>query len=211
MTRPLPPPLNQLLALDRAVTKKFCSLAYSVCPSLNTSGRTFMKGLEISCHGIPWFALTLICIYLLRSTEAREIEINLFLGLVYDIMIIAFIKALTRRARPAAGRNDDMFVTRGVDKFSFPSGHASRAVFAALFFTIWAFPSMPIIFVVPIWIWSISVCISRVLLQRHFILDVVGGIALGYLEFLLSGFLWIGPVACKWLGDWIASAEDEYN
>jgi len=150
MVRELPPPLPQILSLDKSITKKVCDAAYSMFPSLNTSGRTYMKGLEISCHGIPWFAVTLISIYLFRSTGAREVEINLFLGLIYDVMIIAFIKSLTRRARPPGARTEDMFVTRGVDKFSFPSGHCSRAVWATLFFTSWAFPDMSIIFVFPL-------------------------------------------------------------
>lgn len=126
-------------------------------------------------------------------------------------MIIAFIKSLTRRARPPGARVEDMFVTRGVDKFSFPSGHCSRAVWATLFFTNWAFPDMSIIFALPLFFWAGSVCLSRVLLRRHYVLDAVAGIVVGYMEFLLSGLLWIGPTAAKYLGDWIATSEDEYN
>ena len=36
--------------------------------------------LQISCHGVPWFALTLISIYILRSEGAREVQINLLFG-----------------------------------------------------------------------------------------------------------------------------------
>jgi len=60
--------------------------------------------------------------------------------------------------------------------------------------------------------WAVAVCVSRVLLRRHHILDVLGGVVIGYLEFLLVGILWIGPVGSKVIGDWIStSAEDEYN
>jgi membrane-associated phospholipid phosphatase len=146
---------------------------------------------------------------MIRGEGAREVEINLLLGLVYDIMIVAFVKALTRRARPPGARLDDMFLTRGVDKFSFPSGHATRAIFVALFFTNWAFPEMSIIFKLALYIWAGSVAVSRVLLRRHYILDVVCGCGIGYLEFFLTGILWIGPGAAKVLGDWISTAEDE--
>lgn len=66
-------------------------------------------------------------------------------GLIYDVMLVAFIKAFTRRNRPV-GNQSDMFMARGPDKFSFPSGHASRAVWVALFFTRWAVPDMSIVF-----------------------------------------------------------------
>ena len=127
-------------------------------------------------------------------------------------MAVAFIKALTRRARPPSVRSGDMFLTVGVDKFSFPSGHATRAVFVTLFFTNWAFPEMSILVRFPLYFWAASVAISRVLLKRHYLLDITAGIIIGYLEYFLVGILWVGPMACKYLGDWIStSAEDEYN
>ena len=43
--------------------------------------------------------------------------------------------ALFRRRRPAYNV-DDMPLTTGVDKFSFPSGHATRAVLLTVFFTV---------------------------------------------------------------------------
>ena len=81
----------------------------------------------------------------------------------------------------------------------------------ALFFTQWAYPNMPLIIQIPILAWAGAVCASRVLMRRHYILDVLAGIVIGKLEFLLVGLLWIGPTAAKWLGDWISTAEDEYN
>ena len=42
---------------------------------------------QISCHGIPWFLLTLIAIYLLRSTESREVQINLLFG---KLLVVQF-------------------------------------------------------------------------------------------------------------------------
>jgi len=136
----------------------------------------------------------------------------LIAALLYDIIVVSFVKAIARRNRPPTARGNDMFLTIGVDKFSFPSGHATRAILVTLFFTHWAFPEMTIFLRLPLFIWAISVAISRVLLKRHFILDVTAGMVIGYLEFCLVGFLWIGPTVSKYLGDWIATtAEDEYN
>lgn len=61
----------------------------------------------------------------------EETCVNLFLGLVLDVVFVACLKAATRRRRPVA--TDDPFAV-GPDKFSFPSGHASRAFFVATFF-----------------------------------------------------------------------------
>ena len=105
-----------------------------------------------------------------------------------------------------------MFLTIGVDKFSFPSGHATRAVFVSLFFSSWAYPHMWFLGRILLFAWAAAVCVSRILLRRHHILDVVGGIVMGYLEFILVGILWIGPMGSKVIGDWISTAaEDEYN
>jgi len=210
--REVPGPLKKVLDWDQAITKKLVDTTFAVVPALNTSLRTYMKVLELSCHGIPWFACTFIAIYLLRSAASREIQINLLFGLVYDVMIVAFVKALVRRNRPPQNRNDDILtVTYGPDKFSFPSGHATRSVFIALFFTHWAYPEMSIIFRLPILAWAGMVCASRVLMRRHYLLDVLAGIAIGHLEYLLSGLLWIGPLAAKWLGDFLSYSEDEFD
>lgn len=108
-------------------------------------------------------------------------------GLVLDIIFVALIKAYTRRRRPA-GNIPNMMFTGGVDVYSFPSGHASRATFVALFFmflyplTIFCYP--------PLLAWLTSLCISRILMKRHHILDVLGGILLGVLETALLSLLW---------------------
>jgi len=208
---PVPPALRSILNVDVRLSKKFVDGVERAFPVVASStGTNYMKALEISCHGIPWFAGALVAIYLLRSQAAREVEVNLLFGLVYDVMMVAFLKALTRRARPSPNVHKDMFMTRGVDKFSFPSGHASRAVWVALFFTQWALPDMPIIFKILLYVWAASVTVSRALLRRHHLLDVAAGVLLGLGELFLSGILWVGPEACKALGDWIAtSSEDE--
>ncbi|ODN04779.1 Presqualene diphosphate phosphatase, partial [Orchesella cincta] len=97
-----------------------------------------MKILEISCHGVPWFVICFISIYLIPS--AREFQVNLLIGLLLDVVLVALTKAVTRRNRPSV--SNDMFFTHGPDKFSFPSGHASRAVFLSLLLTHTILPSI---------------------------------------------------------------------
>ena len=100
-------------------------------------------------------------------TSLKEAAVNLLIGLVLDIVIVAVLKAFTRRRRPAYDVDDQVFVlelsqfglpmcftclltqyfqdnisplvkvatVKIVDKFSFPSGHATRATMLALLFT----------------------------------------------------------------------------
>ena len=65
-----------------------------------------MKSLEISCHGIPWLMLAIAGIYV---TSLKEASVNLLIGLVLDIVIVAVLKAFTRRRRPAYDVDDQVF------------------------------------------------------------------------------------------------------
>ena len=58
------------------------------------------------------------------------ISFNFLYGLLLDIIIVGLIKNLTKRERPGKGPAGHDW---GPDRYSFPSGHASRAVFVALF------------------------------------------------------------------------------
>ena len=109
-----------------------------------------------------------------------------------------------------------------VDKFSFPSGHATRATMLALLFTflsplpllLWCdminnFTSFTVqlktadtppeyylclqptaLLRLPFFAWALAVAVSRVLLGRHHILDVVAGVVIGVLEAVLLSMLW---------------------
>lgn len=77
----------------------------------------------------------------------------------------------------------------GPDKFSFPSGHASRAVMVAFILT-YVSP-VSIFFYPPILAWAYTVSISRVLVERHYILDVVAGAAIGIILGLFMNLIWL--------------------
>ncbi|PSN30949.1 hypothetical protein C0J52_23588 [Blattella germanica] len=87
-------------------------------------------------------------------------------------------------------------------QFSFPSGHASRAVFVSLFFIL-IYP-IHFIFYMPLIAWATSICISRVLLRRHHLLDVFGGVALGIFEAILINWLWVSEGFSFWIISWIS-------
>lgn len=110
----------------------------------------------------------------------------LFSALILDIIVIAVTKASVRRRRPVP-MNKLMAV--GPDKYSFPSGHASRATLVA--FTLLYLSPVSIIFYPPLLAWVVAVSISRVLLERHYILDVLSGIGIGIAEGLVMYIIWL--------------------
>lgn len=66
---------------------------------------------------------------------------------------------------------------------SFPSGHATRAIYVALFTNLYF---RNVILTTLFTVWSLSVVISRVLLGRHHVFDVLCGCLIGYIEYLFQ-------------------------
>ncbi|GAB0097025.1 presqualene diphosphate phosphatase [Sergentomyia squamirostris] len=199
--RDLPPILRKILAADVALTKRFVSFMLNFVPM--RSLKTHCRMLEISCHGILILVLWFILTWMIDNPDLYEMQINLLIGLLIDIVLVACIKAATRRRRPTL--NDDPF-SIGPDKFSFPSGHASRAVMMATFFTVLS--PLSVIFWPPLIAWAVSVCISRLLIYRHHILDVSVGALLGLFEAAVLSIVWCDAETSLWIMKWIS--DDKY-
>ena len=146
-----------------------------------------LKFLEVTGHGIPWLLGAFL--YACKSTGYTQIfSINVFNALLFDLLIVGIVKVLSRRQRPVYNR-DDMFATVSVDKYSFPSGHTTRAVSMALIFMYFDLPRS---YTFSIFTWACMIGVSRVILGRHHVLDVVAGIAIGCFEaWVVLLFLWI--------------------
>ncbi|KYN45395.1 Presqualene diphosphate phosphatase [Trachymyrmex septentrionalis] len=189
--------LRKALAVDAYLTDEFVKLVEKILPLRQL--KVHNKLLEISCHGIPWLAVSLISIWVFNAKSLYQMQMNLLIGLLLDIIVIAVLKAVTRRRRPTT--NDDPF-SLGPDKYSFPSGHSSRSAFVVyFFFNLWP---ISLIYSPPLLAWSFSVCMSRLLMRRHYILDVIGGILLGIFEGLLIGYIYLEQETCMYLISWIA-------
>ncbi|XP_026286568.1 polyisoprenoid diphosphate/phosphate phosphohydrolase PLPP6 [Frankliniella occidentalis] len=191
--REIPQSLQALLQVDVLVTDKICNIFEKV---VGRKWHTYYKGLEISCHGIPWLAGWLAFIWLWNSPSLYQMQVNFYLGLLVDIVIVALLKAITRRRRPRANQND-MFATISVDKFSFPSGHATRACYIAHFFA--RVYGVSDLLALPLILWAAAVSLSRLLLRRHHVLDVTAGIAVGILESLFISYIWFNQEHCVWI------------
>lgn len=192
--RRAPPALRILLDLDVAITNKFCAVVNRAAPNLLQ--RKHHKALEYSCHGIPWLVGWVAFMIMYSDPSLYQLQANFLYGLILDILAISVIKAFVRRRRPT-GNESDMFMTMGPDKFSFPSGHASRAAFISHFFIYYL--ELSNIIALPLLLWSTAVCISRILLQRHHVFDVICGALLGIAESLFVLYFWLSQDTCVWL------------
>ncbi|XP_047442949.1 polyisoprenoid diphosphate/phosphate phosphohydrolase PLPP6 [Mugil cephalus] len=180
--------LDSLLAIDLWLSKRL-----GVCACEDSSWgsvRPLMKLLEISGHGIPWLAGTAYCMYKSDSAAGQEVMLNLFMGLLLDIILVGIVKAVVRRRRPAHNRMD-MFATFSVDSYSFPSGHATRAAMCGRFLLAHLVLAAPLRVLVLLWV--VLVGVSRVLLGRHNVTDVIFGFWMGYCQYNLVEILWLSP------------------
>jgi len=117
--------------------------------------------------------------------------------LVFDVLVIGPTKAVVRRQRPA--ENVDDMMTVSVDKYSFPSGHASRAFMIATFLLTQF--HMSVLWTCTLLLWAVSVAFSRILLGRHHVSDVIAGSVLGCVEYSVVSCcnLWLSPDLCAYI------------
>ncbi|KAG5850017.1 phospholipid phosphatase 6 [Anguilla anguilla] len=186
--------LSSLLAIDLWLSKRL-----GVCACEDSSWgsiRPLMKLVEISGHGIPWLAGALYCLYKSDSAAGQEVMLNLLMALVMDLVLVGVVKAVVRRRRPSHNRMD-MFATFSVDRYSFPSGHATRAAMCARFLLAHLVLAAPLR--VLVLLWAALVGFSRVLLGRHNVTDVAFGFGMGYCQYNLVEMLWVSPVGLQLL------------
>ncbi|XP_071607369.1 polyisoprenoid diphosphate/phosphate phosphohydrolase PLPP6 isoform X1 [Heliangelus exortis] len=113
-------------------------------------------------------------------------------ALLLDLVLVAVVKGLVRRPRPPHNQMD-MFATISVDKYSFPSGHATRAALVCRFVLHHLVLAAPLRVLVVLW--ALLVGVSRVMLGRHNVTDVLSGLLLGYLLYSVVEHCWLSPLS----------------
>ncbi|KYO39825.1 presqualene diphosphate phosphatase [Alligator mississippiensis] len=182
--------LRSLLAIDLWASKRL-----GVCAREGSawgSARPLMKVIEVSGHGIPWLLGTAYGLCRSDSSPGREVLLNLLFALLLDLVLVAVVKGLVRRRRPTHNKMD-MFVTVSVDKYSFPSGHATRAAMVCRFVLHHLVLAIPLRVLVVLW--AVIVGISRVMLGRHNVTDVAFGLIMGYMQYSVVEYFWLSPLS----------------
>ncbi|CAF2796695.1 unnamed protein product [Rotaria sp. Silwood2] len=158
------------------------SLRWALCGRLNSPYlylRKFIIALEFSGSGYVWIPYSFIMIGINYTSVNEAMRyILLFTGLMFDVAVIGTAKWFVRRQRPIINHDDVLSI--GPDKYSFPSGHTSRAVFLLFYFINTSF--FQNIRGSVIISWLSTVVASRILLGRHYISDVLAGVLFGIFE-----------------------------
>ncbi|XP_066319074.1 probable lipid phosphate phosphatase beta isoform X1 [Miscanthus floridulus] len=175
--------LGGVRGLDAAVSLRLHALFLPV-------PRLLLKTLEIAGDGRIWLPVPISLLLLSASPAnanasgaASPLLAGLVAGLVLDLILVGLVKVVVRRPRPAYNAKD-MYVAVAADHWSFPSGHSSRAFLVASFLSAGGFRPREALF-----LWATATSASRVLLGRHYVLDVVAGACLGVFEAWLSNLL----------------------
>lgn len=108
-----------------------------------------------------------------------------------DLVLVGVLKGLVKRKRPSYNQMD-MFATFSVDNYSFPSGHTTRAAMVSRFLLHHLTLGAPLQILVILWPFIIS--LSRVMLGRHNVTDVIFGLVMGYAQYNVVEYFWLSPI-----------------
>jgi membrane-associated phospholipid phosphatase len=167
-------PRPQILKLDFKLSYSVYKTGCKHVPSW------LLLALEHSGNGFIWvFGALLVMVAPKISSGIRVLALNLEVGFLLDLLIIGAVKLLVKRARPSYAEKE-YHPTMLADKYSFPSGHSSRCIFIAMAFVVFraVLHSALVVFMV---IWAFGTSMSRVLLGRHYVGDVIAGALIGVL------------------------------
>ncbi|XP_047446111.1 polyisoprenoid diphosphate/phosphate phosphohydrolase PLPP6-like [Mugil cephalus] len=178
--------LRFLLAIDLWLSKR---LGVCACEKSAWGGiRPLVRLVELSGHVVPWLIGTVYTFLRGESVEEQEVMLNLGLALILDVLLVRTVKTVVRRRRPSQNRSD-ILSAFFMERYSFPSGHASRAAMCARFFLAQLVDTASLRVLVVGWAFLVS--LSRLLLARHYVTDVGVGLAMGYCQYSLVEKLWV--------------------
>ena len=126
---------------------------------------------------LPHFCRLVLAVLAVRITF-------LFTAVALPGLIVTIVKRLIGRARPFVGGHVDPFLYMPPvwrpDYASMPSGHAASAFAAAIAVSL-LWPRLRI----PMLVYALLIAVSRVVLDAHYLSDVIGGAAAGAIGALM--------------------------
>jgi undecaprenyl-diphosphatase len=152
-----------------------------VLPAQPRTARIIALGLAHSGDMPIWIVL-LACAWYFGDDAWKTRALVAFAGLVLVEIVVIGVKWVVRRERPPGTEG---MIYRKTDPFSFPSGHAARALLLSLL----ALRMGPAEAFIAIVIWSPLMVLSRIAIGIHYVLDVLAGALLGALLTALILFL----------------------
>eukprot|EP00802_Teleaulax_amphioxeia_P030020 Tamp_32368.p1 GENE.Tamp_32368~~Tamp_32368.p1 ORF type:complete len:206 (+),score=22.48 Tamp_32368:3-620(+) len=156
------------------------------------------EAFSLGGDGFIWFGVAPLLAYLYAGVGSEGNKVlssfevtQLGCSLAVDLAVIALLKTLFQRARPPHHKTDFRFV--GVDKHSFPSGHATRcwAILGTLFYLASSdtreasngvgqeVVRIARLHETALLGWGVAMCFGRVALGRHYVTDVIAGALVG--------------------------------
>jgi undecaprenyl-diphosphatase len=167
--------LNRLAALDTSL---------SACLTLTGEAGWQRTVAVLGAHlgdGPLWFVIAVIAFGLGDEVTRHFVLLAAVATSVAGLLTTA-LKFLTRRGRP---REITGFYSTRYDRYSFPSGHATRVACLATVFS-HRFPCWAVIF----YALALFVALCRVALGIHYISDVLVGLAIGFFASWVIVSIW---------------------
>ena len=167
--------LNRLVALDN-------SLSARLTPTEEAGSRRTVAVLGAHLGDGPlWFAIA-VAAFWLGDEAIRHLVLLTAVATSVAGLLTTALKFLTRRGRP---REMTGFYSTRYDRYSFPSGHATRVACLATAFS-HQFPCWAAVFYAS----ALFVAICRVALGIHYVSDVIVGLAVGFLASWVIVSIW---------------------
>nr|XP_057919754.1 inactive phospholipid phosphatase 7 [Doryrhamphus excisus]XP_057919763.1 inactive phospholipid phosphatase 7 [Doryrhamphus excisus] len=186
--------INSLLAIDICLSKRMSVCAYT---SSSWGGcRSMVALLALTGHGLTWIIGTIVCLTRSSTLAGQEVLVNLLLALILDVMTVAGVQRLVKRKGPwemTPGFLDCV----AMDVYSFPAAHASRAAMVSKFLLSHLVLAVPLRILLVLWAFLVGM--SRVLLGKHHLTDMLCGFALGLFHFSLMETVWLSSNTCQTL------------
>eukprot|EP01061_Rhynchopus_euleeides_P023165 TRINITY_DN37713_c0_g1_i1.p1 TRINITY_DN37713_c0_g1~~TRINITY_DN37713_c0_g1_i1.p1 ORF type:complete len:201 (+),score=43.14 TRINITY_DN37713_c0_g1_i1:207-809(+) len=149
----------------------------------NVIPHSWLHALSTTGEGYFWLVapipFAIICKKMKYPEWYEVMWTNLWILNVVDLIFIAACKQIFRRPRPNYQLTNSTAKFLASDKYSFPSGHTSRAISVAALLIIYRSSYSQCVLYV---LWALSVSASRLLLGRHYLTDLAGGAALASLN-----------------------------
>ncbi len=160
--------LEQLIVADRSLT----NFLHDVIPHTPFFDLLF-SFLSVYGNSVIAWLIILFLLLVFEGKRHKKFPVYLLAGTITTFLFVEFVlKNLYGRARPL--RLNDTLLSICPESFSFPSGHAAVAFAAAFIFSYFDKKRSVIYYIL-----AFLICLSRIYLQCHYLIDILGGMIVG--------------------------------